>query len=122
MNKKQTLTIISYLEMAQNQYSRANEWNKANDVTFLMRELEKEIYNGWSNRETWAVHLWLTQDQPIYASVVDLLAQEGRVFEKAERLKEFVEDLYSDNPTVLSDIGSLWRVEWDEIVEAFTEG
>ena len=27
---------------------------------------EKKIYNGWCNYETWAVHLWLTNEQSSY--------------------------------------------------------
>lgn len=37
-----------------------------------------DTYNGWTNRETWAAHLW-------------------------------------------KDIGSLWRINWREIVEALRE-
>lgn len=64
-------------------------------------------YNGWTNRETWAAWVNISND-------VDLSrALSGS---NAEDLKRDFERV-ADKDDLLS-IGSLWRVNWDEIAEA----
>jgi hypothetical protein len=96
-------------------------------------------YNGWTNRETWAVNLWLTND---YGMTKDLeiyfqeLHQEGEeVIETTpeimrnytEYLESYVnellefENLNRTTYSMLTDIGSLYRVNWREIAEDFAE-
>ncbi len=92
---------------------------------------EREKYNGWTNRETWATHLWLTNDEFTYSSARQVVGTEFEFeFMRAEALEDFVGDIlngehiYSDQDQVnamASDIGSLWRVNWREIVEALRE-
>jgi hypothetical protein len=96
-------------------------------------------YNGWTNRETWAVNLWLTND---YGMCKDLeiyfqeLHQDGdEVIETtpemmrnyADYLESYVgellefENLNRTTYSMLTDIGSLYRVNWREIAEGFAE-
>lgn len=92
-------------------------------------------YNGWTNRETWACHLWLTNTETLYR-----WAEETARIYGADRLKEglellqeatidakdpfiYVEEvglvIYArDARLALEDIGSLWRVDWEEVAEA----
>ena len=97
-----------------------------------MNELE---YNGWSNRETWATNLWLTNE---YGITKDLeiyfqeLHSEGEATtaEIKRKFAEYIENYTTEllafenlNPTtysMLTDIGSLYRVNWREIAEDFT--
>lgn len=110
-------------------------------------------YNGWANRETWAVALHINNDQGWQESVheavrnaVEGLLQDpppwvvdhtGTASRQAqnvaagEAVRENVEgwidyletrdtpEASGDMRGILGDIGSLWRVDWTELGEAF---
>lgn len=107
----------------------------------------EEKYNGWTNRETWAVALHINNDQGWQESVHEALRQdmaddtEGvwnstrtlRV-ELEERcgsiIRENVEGVLNPEEDfghhyvtqvlpARNDIGSLWRVNWTELGSAF---
>ncbi len=103
-------------------------------------------YNGWTNRETWAAHLWLANDQSTHEFWADEIEGLKRASWTANlkghpcmaswvrgtlatRLKEEFANITQDAMQrdgvltarafqVLHDIGSLWRVNWDEIAAA----
>ena len=98
----------------------------------------EEKYNGWTNRETWALNLWLTNDEGLYNMTLEMLKEAHtrdidngtEIIEKIDALRDFVEELEEQVKTqcaneelisMMSDIGSLWRVNWAEVVEAFKE-
>lgn len=71
-----------------------------------------EGYNGWTNKETWIVFLWLTQDSEIYSIARDS-AQMG-----AENLHQFVTSIALSPETSLANdlvISSLNWVNWKEL-------
>jgi hypothetical protein len=83
---------------------------------------EANKYNGWSNRETWVVNLWLTNDQSAY----DALQHDMKAFEslgeQAEELEHWVRCEYGIDDldaSVVSDLisTSLGRIDWFEIVQ-----
>jgi len=93
-----------------------------------------EEYNGWSNRETWATALWLDNDQNSQEAVQSLAEAahaehgEDKALERhylGEAIRELVEDMTSlENLTretylMLTDIGSLYRVDWREVAESY---
>ena len=106
-----------------------------------------ETYNGWTNRETWAVSLHLNNDEGLYYETARILEEafledldretrEGwisGVSSAVDSLSEWVEEIlsfgYWEEQGVMprgiqlmkEDTGSLWRVNWREIVEAELE-
>jgi hypothetical protein len=92
-------------------------------------------YNGWSNYPTWAVNLWLSNDERLYNATRDLVASvvypenEDRIarVDVAEALRDFVQDLanqeYEEASFVQDLLGyALAQVAWFEIADAWLEG
>ena len=78
-------------------------------------------YNGWKNRETWAVHLWLTNAEGLYR-----MAKEAVSNDKPElSLELLVESLVEDalTPTLAGDLlwAALGRVDYGGITSALRE-
>lgn len=105
-------------------------------------------YNGWTNRETWAANLWVSNDKGFYLLVkewaeyaLDHFMEEedgdtakavrAAVGNLADQLKEYwselVQDVTEGEPTnkelrmMVQEVGSLWRVDWLEIAEAWVQ-
>jgi hypothetical protein len=98
-----------------------------------MRLLSEE-FQGWSNRETWAMALHLTNDQGFYNDVQGLTREaidnnplEEVNYRLADSLEEWINDLFEfDNVStneelfiIMTDIGSLYRVNWREIAQDY---
>ena len=96
---------------------------------------EKATYNGWSNYETWAVNLWLTNEEGSYRYWTDrtreLLAEdvvcgESRVQldRLADELKESVcEECEVQTASLAADLmtAALGAVDWYEIARSFLD-
>ena len=82
----------------------------------------KKTYNGWTNRETWLVSLWLNNDPGSYALLSEALELKESNFIKAEwldnRLRDEMYDLSLD-ASLWSDLLaiSLAKVNWLEVIE-----
>jgi len=78
-------------------------------------------YEGWANRPTWSVNLWLTNDR-YTDSELRRICNRGSAYEAAQALQEFVEEMMDDTlsgSSLQSDLLSwaLAYVDWREIVE-----
>ena len=99
-----------------------------------------ETYNGWTNRETWATYLWLTNEERLYKAAIQIVHRRlnapsvmlGSDELVRDNLRGFIEELFTwENMTermageglyrMREDIGSLWRVDWREIVQHLKE-
>lgn len=89
-----------------------------------------EEYNGWSNRETWAVNLWVTNDQGFNDYVNEAMKGaydgEGENYRLDEVYRDAVESIldYDGAPSrdvaiMKDDIGSMWRVNWRELANTW---
>jgi hypothetical protein len=95
-------------------------------------------YQGWTNHETWALKLHLDNnpfDQHELFEAVKLLKQKNKtdtdqcLMEIALFVKQYAENIYytvfetnastKDERLLVQDVGSLWRVNWDEIAKAY---
>lgn len=95
-----------------------------------------EEYNGWANRETWATMLHIDNDQGLYEMARDYAVtalKEHKEEESearyclADTLQNWIEEdlLTRENIAgnqglwlMLTDIGSLYRVNWREIADS----
>jgi hypothetical protein len=91
-------------------------------------------YNGWTNRETWAAALHLSNDESLYNICRRMVAGSSNNMIAGEDLERFVTDavecvLYP-NPNepgeewtrlMISDVGSFWRVDWKEVAQSFRD-
>ena len=104
--------------------------------------MKDETYNGWTNRETWAWNLLVSNDEYLAEHLVEVCVGER----KARREKFFVETEatmkyvvgdwlenafheliydFQDNSeheselVLRREIGSLWRINWSEIGEHY---
>ncbi len=91
---------------------------------------EAETCNGWKNRETWAVNLYLSNDLELYRYVKALASTDCDHAALAGNIKGWFEGLWftvtkgrgehqAKYCAMLKDIGSLDRVDWQAIAEQF---
>lgn len=90
---------------------------------------ETQKCNGWTNYETWAVNLWLTNDEESYNKAQRVVDESEDENEAAENLKEYIENLkrklylFIDNANLFSDLlnAAISEVNWHEIAQAFMD-
>jgi len=82
-------------------------------------------YNGWSNRETWLVSLWLNNDESLYSQLIEAIELHEAASIKAEWLAERVQEqldwhLEDQDASLWVDMlrSSFYRVDWLEIIRA----
>lgn len=99
----------------------------------------EQDYNGWKNRETWATALHIDNDQVLQEIALDYARQEIdghdegeeiNPYHLGETLKWWIEDdlLTLENVSgnqglwgMLTDIGSLYRVDWQEVASYYLD-
>ena len=86
-------------------------------------------YQGWTNYPTWAVHLWLSNDEGLYDDARRIVNAEWSDYDAGIALKEYIEELSEViapnifGASFVADIygWALALVDWHEIAEAFRD-
>jgi len=100
----------------------------------MSKPMNADEYNGWANRETWAAHLHLSNDESMYLHCMSLVDGKER-WSGGDAIEAFCTENvemvlfpYEQDwpPTDLwrlfiSDVGSLWRVDWQAVAMVFLE-
>lgn len=89
--------------------------------------MSENTYEGWTNRETWLVNLWLTNEEGLYRDACEAAGiMSGADLD--DWLSDYVRVNFAENahPWLGGLVGDLLgaalnRVDWREIGEAFTE-
>jgi len=82
-----------------------------------MKEETLETYNGWKNRETWLVNVWLNNDQISYNYLRSVLSNDEPKL-RARNLSVYFDELLEDGSISLwTDLlrEVLSKVDWQEI-------
>lgn len=83
--------------------------------------VQTNTYNGWTNRETWVVNLWLTNEECYYHQLCEIIKNFDTVAEQAKVLESYVrfildvDEIIGMNGDLLNT--ALGSVDWYEIVE-----
>ncbi len=86
---------------------------------------EDTTYNGWKNYPTWAVNLWLSNDEGTYNHVAGTIAEcqgETRRIDAADWLRDYVRsNTEPDEATLAADLlgYALDNVDWYELADTW---
>lgn len=86
-------------------------------------EAATTTYNGWTNRETWIVNMWLTNINYIGDAMQRITENYSSVDDLARELEEWVKTEYAayfEPASIWGDLmnDALAKVDWREIAEA----
>jgi hypothetical protein len=82
--------------------------------------MSNDSYQGWANRETWCVALWLDNEQTPHEACRMLAQEAADAYEAADRIERYVENMIVADGMQLGLINCcLARCDWAEIADHF---
>jgi len=82
-------------------------------------------YAGWSNYPTWAINLWLLNDEGLYDSLIELVRTTSND-EVPSCLRAWIEEMVDElYPSLEGSFGSdlmgwaIEQVDWQQLAEAY---
>lgn len=90
------------------------------NVSEMQSQTVSTEYNGWSNRETWIINLWMTGDQSYYEQLYEIISSHDNLDDQAEALEDWIRFEYDgEYSSIWADLinNSLAEVNWYEIVK-----
>lgn len=73
-------------------------------------------YNGWSNRATWNVSLWLNNEEPLYHALQGIVRRADCVEGLADDIDGFCSEIWPNGITPDGDL--LSECDWEEVAKA----
>jgi len=137
-NKAGFRVVAEVTVLTDGEAEQLKDWAEADGYKADIRETSGGEYNGWSNRETWAANLHLSNDETLYTEAREVAGQDEHgdaLQEWIDKLADEVFDTSSSKPftdfgnaqmsdevkMMIREIGSLWRVNWRELRASLTE-
>lgn len=82
-------------------------------------------YNNWTNKPTWLVFTWLSNDYSLYHLMNAIVKKSEDEYEAAQRIEDFVDQMIDTEPPVglAADLMN-WAisfVNWPEVAKGFSE-
>ena len=87
----------------------------------------QDTYNGWKNRETWLVNLWINNNPYLQAELLDIIKSDVGIYIKVQDLRDLVEDISFDHINESSGMSTdlvntaLARASLTQIIELNSE-
>ena len=85
--------------------------------------MSDQRYNGWENKPTWLVNLWLENDESLYHYWLEAAREEADAYKLAKRLQDEIEDSNPllDSADLYSDLigWAIAHVNWDEVAKSW---
>jgi len=87
---------------------------------------DEQGHNGWTNKQTWCINLWLDNERGTYDAANEIVNQEQSVHDASDALEQYVNELAEvvrpgifEGASFVSDMfrSALAAVDWRELVE-----